>query len=215
MIPVPGRGYGFVSFVGQRRHRKQQMEMVRKTHEDQVLRNQFKRQEIENALERAEEKGFPQEIVDLLRLQMGDLMAPELPDIPPDKDLEQQELEQLSEQFIGSYLEKLPNGGWKAWDFRTLLMSASSAEYIPGFESMSSGTKKHNPAAVYVSLPSGDEITMENDVAIAFVRYLHYLGLFRVEKAKRPCPNCGAKEPQDCETCGGIGWVLEGHGGTA
>ena len=66
----------------------------------------------------------------------------------------------------------------------------------------------NDPASVTI-FNAGDPFTeLTGPAAVAFVRFLHYLGIFELEAAKKPCPECGEKPPQDCDTCGGLGWVI-------
>jgi hypothetical protein len=64
-----------------------------------------------------------------------------------------------------------------------------------------------DPPAFLIETPEADYDLLD-DTAVAFLRFLHYIGLMTLEANKMPCPACGHKDPQDCAECGGLGWIL-------
>lgn len=148
-----------------------------------------------DVVEKAVEKGFPLEIADLLKMQLNP--AGFMPQIPDEAAWRKNELDQLADRFAGSYIEQLPGGHVKLWDFTMIVARSTLMEY-------SSDLMK-----VSCDFPEGGGVELNGKVALAFIRYLYFIGLFEVENAKRPCPECGDKIPQNCETCGGLGWVID------
>jgi hypothetical protein len=119
---------------------------------------------------------------------------------PPDDPAgrARQELMQASyEAHVGVFVERLSRG-FTIWDFADIVDGATRIEY----DCDDRGVK-----GILVSKYQ-DEIQISGPALIPFLRYLHYLGIFQVEAARTPCPDCSTKEPMNCETCGGLGWLM-------
>ena len=98
------------------------------------------------------------------------------------------------EAQIGLFFETLPDG-FRMLDFAEMIDGAMKIDYARVSDTIS--VDRGN----YVLLVTGKAV-------IPFLRYLRYLGIFQVNAARVPCPDCGEKEPCDCETCGGLGWII-------
>jgi hypothetical protein len=131
-------------------------------------------------------------------MQLGAFIPP-LMEPPNAEKFKAEEMEQLADRFAGIYIERTTKG-FRTWNFQGLLTG-------PEITEIECETTGKVPVATLYAGHRVIEI-LEDDVAVAFIRYLHYLGIFELAAAKRPCPDCGNKPPQDCETCGGLGWVL-------
>jgi hypothetical protein len=173
----------------------EEMKQLHEQHEQATLERQF---QLEETLRKMRNMNVPDEIVEMIEMQLQ-MMAPQLPQPPDLERLKSYELEQLADRFTSSFVEKTASG-LKLWDFKVLLASAGRIEYTPNPDNLSDVTLFRDDGSLMVSLMGAS--------ATAFMRYLHYLGIFELEAAKTPCPDCGDKAPQDCETCGGLGWVL-------
>jgi hypothetical protein len=198
-----------------RRNKAQLIKQMQKLHEQQeqaMLERQFKMEELMGKLR---ESDMPAEIIGMLEMQLGILVPPPM-EVPDAQKLKAEEMSQLADRFASSFIEKT-NLGWKLWDFNHLLASATRVEYDPLSEEIRSdftpdggmveATGNKTPLVIlYCDEDPMQELT--GKTALAFIRYLHYLGIFELEAAKKPCPDCGNKPPQDCEICGGLGWVL-------
>lgn len=186
--------FGVPVYVGPRRSRKKFTEQARQNQLMQQADAFAKRGQIEETISRFEQSGMPVEIKQLLRMQLEALSPREVPDLPSDAELQANELDALAEQFTGTYFEKKAEG-WKIWNFQALVSVATMIESKPVhlFEI-------ETPGAVY---------ELAGETAVAFQRYLHYIGLMLLESNKLPCPVCSSGPPQDCIECGGLGWILK------
>ena len=145
----------------------------------------------------------------MIAVQLSQFM-PKVPDLPSDEELAQNELEMRAEQFSGSFIQTLPNGVTQLLDFSTILQPACQIDIVPPhLESVDPNVHdiaREVPLSVLVANPMGGRTTLYGAAAEAFIRYLHYVGVFQLEAAKMKCPQCS--EPCDCPECGGLGWVL-------
>lgn len=186
----------YPAVYSRRRSKQKMIEQMQKLHEQwetMALDRQFKMQEL---LQKLDESGMPAELLSMMKIQL-EMLAPPIQEAPSLEKLKSDEMEQLSDRFSGIYIQR--NGdSFKSWNFAGLLAGedVTAIEFDAGF-----------PRAI---IYAGDKVIecLEGVVAINFVRYLHYTGIFELEAAKKPCPECRNKPPQDCETCGGLGWVL-------
>lgn len=180
-----------------RRNRHQMVEHMKQMAEQSeqaALERQFKIEDFKRMIDQSE---MPEEVKAMIEMQLAALAPPEQQHEPPTlEQLKCNELEQLADLYAGSYVSREPNGVVVMWDFNYLLAHSGYVEYRGG--------------SVYLHVYGKDEspLVLFGKTAEAFIRYLYYLGLFELESNKKPCPDCGSKPPQDCDTCGGLGWVL-------
>jgi hypothetical protein len=155
-----------------------------------------KRSQLEEFFSRLEENpNIPQELIGMVKLQLQSLMPMELPDIPPDEELQRQELEGLADEFCGAHFEPDNKGGYKLRNFRQIVLNATEI-------------RKGKDNVFEVATPNGD-YEFSGATSVAFERFLYFTGLMTLEQNKVPCPECGHLLPQDCPECGGLGWVLK------
>jgi hypothetical protein len=193
MIP-----FGAVQVPGfsRRRNRQKLIEELKRARERAEM-NQIEREvETSDVVNKAVEKGLPSEMADLVKHQLGVLTTGFMPEVPNEETWKRNELDQLADRFAGYYLEKKADG-WNLLDFGALVECSPSIRYFD------------SSVTITFEFTGGGSTAITGDAALAFIRYLHFIGLFEVENAKRPCPECGDKIPQNCETCGGLGWVID------
>jgi hypothetical protein len=187
-------------FVGSRRSRKRLVAQTRERLMEQQADVFAKRSMMEETIAKFENTpNLPPEIAQVIKMQMEAMMPQSLPDIPPDETLLRNDLESLADQFVGVFFEKNPDGTWKLWNFDMLIASAIHIYANP----------IHKDLSFTIDTPDGQQYDLVGPTAIAFLRFLHYMGLMMLEANKIPCPVCGHKAPQDCLECGGLGWVLK------
>lgn len=127
--------------------------------------------------------------------------GPNLPDDP--KTMARHELMHSAyDLYIGTFVERLPRGGFVVWDFPQLLSEAIKVSYDP--ESKTAMIEAHM-----------DQTEISGAALDPFLRYLHYMGVFMVADARKPCPDCIPGPPRDCESCGGLGWVIPDSQGSS
>jgi hypothetical protein len=188
----------YVGGFSRRRNRKKLLEELN-NQRAQAEMSQIEREvKTSDVVDKAVDKGFPAEVGDLLKMQFSNGFGGfSMPEVPSEDEWRKNELEQLADRFSGSYVELKPDGGFKLWDFTFLLSKAATVEYF------------NATTTITVGFSEGGSVELQGKTAIAFMRYLHFIGIFEVENAKRSCPDCGDKIPQNCETCGGLGWVID------
>jgi hypothetical protein len=97
--------------------------------------------------------------------------------------------------YVGTFLEK-NDRGFVLWDFQSLVADAKAID----FDREQGSITIHSP---------GDANVLTGATVMPFLRYLAYLGIFMVDEARKPCPECSSKpEPVNCENCGGLGWIV-------
>lgn len=175
-----------------------------------LQRQEETKHRFQEAMERikGQHKDLPEELLAMYELVMsqaggGDYYrAPELP------------LARQVEQFVrarayqmpGMYIDRhsAQGSGFEVYDFATLTERADRLIYDPSVH-----RSPREPAGPRIEIWHGEQSkTVWGEPARALLRWLHYQGVFLVEAARRPCPECGAGEPKDCDTCGGLGWIV-------
>ena len=193
-IPYP------IYLQGGRRNRSKQLAQLREAQMQGEMNRMIREQEAFEAMDRLAEKGVPSEMIEFIKIQMRQLVPPVMT-VPSDEELRQKELEALADQFAGSFIERDQNGSLKMWDFLLLLKMSTLIEQIQV------NTEAYTGTLVRLSTEN-DTVELIGRTADAFLRYLHYIGIFQLEDAKLPCPECTDKPPRDCDVCGGLGWIL-------
>jgi hypothetical protein len=151
--------------------------------------------------------GFPgiKAVLQMIRETMPQGAFDHLPTDPG--ELRRQVIEQLVystpnifvEMAPPSYAHQEPLKLWKIWDFDQILQNAVAlTRYV--------SSAQEN--VVSVEIP-GDLVNLTGPVAVAFERYLVFLGTFAGAESKAPCPRCSQGPPTECDECGGLGWVIK------
>jgi hypothetical protein len=195
-----------------RRNRTKTLEAMREQSEkyaDQQLNNLCRSQNILEVIEKSE---LPEGLRAAVKAQVEASMPPPGPDAPPVPTLEQlkrQEIDQAAERWSGVHFELEENGGFLCWDFRAMLERSKGLEYHPAYSRQTfTGEEEAIEAVVFIDYGTGDMDELRGGAAIAFLRYLRFIGIMEMVEARRKCPDCGDLPPRDCDTCGGLGWVV-------
>lgn len=107
-------------------------------------------------------------------------------------------LEYAAYRWSGLYIERPPDGGLVLHDFEEYVRCAVRIHFA-GSET----------GAVYVISPD-NEFTLHGETVHAFLKYLHFIGMFAAIDARIPCPNCEpGKVNKDCTNCDGLGWTVD------
>jgi hypothetical protein len=188
--------------ISNRRSRLKFSQGLKQRHEEAEMNNLIREQELNEACDKMLPTDLPEDMQGLrdgIRMMAKAQFGKSFPVLPASEEaFRAEELEKLSEMFSGSYLQQTASG-YKLWDFNKLLQGAISIEF------------KSEPLSVVLDIgPEVIELVGDDaQVGIALIRYIHHLGVFELEAAKRPCPECSTSEPKDCDTCGGCGWILD------
>ena len=149
--------------------------------------------------ETLQKMGMPEQMVDAAVAQVRAMReGSRMDDLPQTmKGLMRNIRENMGYCHAGKHLERGENGTFKLWDFDEI------ADRCIAIELDADGM-------ILAELPDGGSYEIGGVAAQAFLRYLHFAGIFGAIKAREKCPKCGTlPEPGDCTRCGGLGWVVE------
>lgn len=194
------------------RPRRADLDRYRKENEraeyEHMIHQQNTNHRLEEALAQIKTKSgesLPPEIGHMLQVLMS--VQGSQPFNPPYPNLS---LDQAADDFVrntamthpGVYIHRT-GGRVEIYDFAKLIAEANRIVYHPlGDE------RDRDPVAPTVEVYIPTHTTIKGEPALAFLAFLHYAGLFLVDEAKRPCPDCTTGPPRDCETCGGLRWII-------
>jgi hypothetical protein len=183
---------------------------INRRNEKMAMMALMRTEELKQALSDAEH-GNPGTLMQILpqfmtMLQQGVHETPS-----SEHDLREKSLHASAYQNVGVFLQWLDpeKKNFKLWDFEALLSMAVGVLYVDG----------------YIVIEMAEEqIRFDADVSAAFMRYLHFLGVFEVDALKQVCPECMARRLHgfvvagapveaggalpDCTRCGGLGWII-------
>jgi len=153
--------------------------------------------EFEDQLERSKGE-VPEAILALFR-HMGRLAQPRHQVLPTAEEFERQAVEQAMYKYAPMFLEDLIDGSIRILDFESLVQDARAIIFHPD----ASG-----PRAILEFAPDQEPLVLTGPAASYLKRYLHCLGIFQAILARKQCPDCKGLQ-DDCQACGGLGWVAD------
>ena len=107
-------------------------------------------------------------------------------------------IEYAAYRWSGLYIERPPDGGLVMHDFEEYVHCAVRIHFAGG------------PQETVYIVSSDNEFTLHGETVQAFLKYLHFIGMFAAIDARIPCPNCEpGKVNKTCTNCDGLGWTVD------
>ena len=198
------------------RPRQADLDRARKENEraemEHMLRQESIAHQFEETLEKMRAKSggvVPEEFAQMMQMLLS---LSQMPFRPPYSG--SSSLDDMTREFVrrraadnpGVFVMGKENGVVEIYDFTSLLARIDQLNYYPeGDPDEPEGFR----AKPYVELIRAGEYTiLTGGAAKALMGFVHYQGVFLVEDAKRPCPDCASGSPRDCATCGGLRWII-------
>lgn len=203
--------------ISRSRPRAQDLERARRANQqaeyEHFARQTAMKDQLDQVVERIKQShgsGMPEEFGQMMQVLMSMSMGPFHPPYP------EVTMDAALAEFVRGRARALPgihvSGDYprmrdevEIFDFTALVQGATRIRYLP------KGDPESDDAPPTVEIWRSDTDVgdyLHGKVAEAFIGYLHYSGLFLVEAAKRPCPDCSDGPLRDCETCGGLRWII-------
>jgi hypothetical protein len=151
----------------------------------------------------------PKEYMQMMLQMFKSIGGSHYAQIPADPaEFKRQAIEQAAYAYSSIYMERQPNGSFRMWDFDELVAVAISIVYhppkTPTMEELAGSDKPR-----YVIEAPELMYELEGPPAVAFGRYLHFIGVFVALGARVPCETCKGESPGYCPGCDGLGWSVD------